>query len=351
LFSLAAAQARHDPRAGTDRFPATARIDSLALVRVARMDQPPRLFIAGGSLIVELLLPTGQPGLALACRLSLGSHDIAFLHRHAHRTGNQDRSRRVITGLLLLLAVCGFIAGGEEGARRAVSGGAPAPGGPVISPETMERRFGARLLRPAEMPALFAMLRDICARAGLARMPDLYYLAGPASMNAYALGGPDGSAITLTEGLLRGMTLDEIAGILAHEVAHIRNNDAWAMTWATGLNRATALTSLVALVSLQAQGRQAPASAKLLPLLLASAPAIGQLLCLALSRIRELDADAAALDLIDDPRALMAALHKLERHHTGAPALPASPLDSNLRFLCSHPATWERLGILASLAH
>jgi heat shock protein HtpX len=44
-------------------------------------------------------------------------------------------------------------------------------------------------------------------------------------MNAYALGSPENGAIILTKGLLRGMTREEIAGILAHEVAHIRNND------------------------------------------------------------------------------------------------------------------------------
>ncbi len=88
----------------------------------------------------------------------------------------------------------------------------------------MQQRFGARLLRPEEYPALRHVLETICRRAQLPRLPDIYILPHGA-MNAYALGGPDGSAITLTDGLLRGMTLPEVAGILAHEVAHIRNDD------------------------------------------------------------------------------------------------------------------------------
>ena len=90
----------------------------------------------------------------------------------------------------------------------------------------------------AQVPELFAILTRVCGRAGLARVPELYCLPAPSDMNAYALGGPERSAIVLTEGLLRGMTREEIAGILAHEVAHIRNNDTWTMSWAAALHRA-----------------------------------------------------------------------------------------------------------------
>ena len=78
-------------------------------------------------------------------------------------------------------------------------------------------------------------------------------------------------------------------------------------------------------------------------------PAIGQLLCLALSRIRETDADATALELSDDPHALVAALHKLEDYHAGS-RLPAPAGPEHLPALCSHPATWERVGLLMQLA-
>src|SRR5712672_2372659 len=168
-------------------------------------------------------------------------------------------------------------------------------------------------------------------------------------MNAYALGSPGGAAIVLTEGLLRGMTRGEIVGILAHEVAHIRNNDAWAMNWAAALHRAIEWTSLTGLASLRAHDVAAGPG---LTALLSAAPAIGQLLCLALSRIRELDADATALELTEDTLGLVAALDKLERHHTGSPVLPAAAFeDGAARLLRSHPATSERVGNLLHLAH
>src|SRR5262245_41834221 len=213
----------------------------------------------------------------------------------------------------------------------------------------MRQRFGARLLCRHEMPELFEILQDICRRANLDRLPEIYYIAAPESMNAYALGGPEGSAITLTEGLLRGMTLGEIAGILAHEVAHIRNNDGWTMLWAAALHRLIMLTSLVGLFQVQTRPPATPTTP--LAVLLGSAPVLGQLLLLALSRIRELAADALALELLNDPRDLMAALDKLERQHGGSSfVLGGAPDDNLVAFLRSHPATSERLGILSSLA-
>jgi heat shock protein HtpX len=300
---------------------------------------------------VETDLATGRSGLALRCRLHAGTHDLSRLQRQLNRDCNERRSGRVMAGMVLLLALCGWISGGEDGVRRAVAECTPADDDTAISPEMMQRRFGARRLHPHEVPALFAVLRDICRRANLARLPDLYFVASPYSMNAYALGGPDGSAITLTEGLLRGMTLNEIGGILAHEVAHIRNNDGWAMRWAAALHRAIARASAVGLMSLQMQRGWSATPERPLAMLLGGATAIGQLLCLALSRIRELDADALALELIDDARALVAALHKLERHHGGSHFVSAATQGDDLwGFLRSHPATSERVGHLLSLA-
>jgi heat shock protein HtpX len=168
-------------------------------------------------------------------------------------------------------------------------------------------------------------------------------------MNAYALGSPERSAIVLTQGLLDRMTTAEVAGILAHEVAHIRNNDGWAMSWATRLQRTVAAMSLAALAV--GHGRPVAGSSTPLATFLFSAPALGQLLYLALSRVRELDADALALELIDDPQSFVTALHKLEHFHSGFHFPSQAALEDGLaRFLRSHPATSERVGLLLRLA-
>jgi heat shock protein HtpX len=338
-------------RVGYCVVPGSAPCTSFALMRSAPHAEMLRLSRSNTTTVAEMHLPTDWPGIVLRCLIDLRSQDLSRLKRHVHQTANNRSSALAIAGMMLLLAVCGWIVGGTEGARKAVTGGAPQPNSPPISHETMYRWFGARLLRPAELPGLFDIVAHVCRRAGLSRLPDLYCLPAPGEMNAYALGGPHGAAIVLTEGLLRGMTPGEIAGILAHEVAHIRNNDAWAMSWAGALHRAIEWTSMTGLALLRQQDGGIAAE-RPLAALLSAAPAIGRLLGLALSRIRELDADATALELTGDLAALIAALDKLERHHGGSPVPPADAFeDGARRLLRSHPATSERVGTLRRLAH
>jgi heat shock protein HtpX len=305
----------------------------------------PRNMAREAGIAAEIELPTGQPNERVLIRIYASERDTPHIQRYLHREFNGQRSGLAIAGMLLLLAVCGWIVDGERGARRAIAFGGLKPDDLVISPEIMARRFGAKLLKPAQIPLLFARLHDICRRARLSRLPDLYYLPLPGSMNAYALGGPRHSAIVLTDGLLHRMTEDEVAGILAHEVAHICNNDRVAMDWAASLQRAVAMT---ALTGLSAQGNAWTADTALAAFL-RSAPSIGNLLYLALSRSRELDADARALDLIDRPHALAAALNKLEQFHAHLVPMQAME-DSVTRLLRSHPTTHERVGLLARLA-
>ena len=346
-----------NPYAGPDRngwafalpaaqfaLPAAQGLVTLALVSGGPSSIPHRHTRCDTRVVAEMELPTGRPNERLLLRIYASAHDVPQLQRHLHRELNGQRSGFAIAGMLLLLAVCGWIADGEGGAHRAVAFGGLKPDDLVISPDIMARRFGAKLLNPAEMPALFARLHDICCRARLTRLPDLYYLPAPNSMNAYALGGPRRSAIVLTDGLLHRMTEDEVAGILAHEVAHISNNDRFAMDWATSLQRAVAVTALAA-------RRNDWTGNNALAAFLRSAPSIAQLLYLALSRSRELDADARALDLIDRPHALVAALNKLEHFHANAQLIPMHAFEDGVtRLLRSHPTTCERVGLLAQLA-
>jgi heat shock protein HtpX len=313
-----------------------------------------RLSGCGATVVADIYFPTEEAGVFLRCRLELNARDHELLrHRRlAHQTANHQSSALAILAMMLLLAVCGWIVGGTEGMQRALMGSAPRPDSTVISPASMYRWFGARLLSPAELPELFAILANVCSRANLPRLPDLYCLPAPRDMNAYALGGPGRSAIVFTEGLLRGMTREEIAGILAHEVAHIRNNDTWTMSWATALRRAIDWTALAGLAVLRTRhhhdGRMASPP---LATLLSAAPMLGQLLGLALSRARELDADVTALELTGDSHSLIAALGKLERHHAGPAPAPASAFGHDpMRLLRSHPATSERVGTLLKLA-
>jgi heat shock protein HtpX len=309
-----------------------------------------RIWRSGETISVELDFSTDRPSFILRCRIDACTRTLSSLRRRHHRAVNHQHSAWAIAAMVLLLALCGWAADGTEGARDAVAKGTRQSEEAAISQAAMFRWFGARLLGPEEVPGLFRVLSEVCFRAQLRQLPELYYVAAPDSMNAYACGGPDHSAIVLTEGLLRRMSPSEVAGIVAHEVAHIRNQDGWSMNWALVIHRAIEGTALNGLRRLQAQSDWRPADRSLANVLRA-APALGRLLVLALSRIREMEADATALELIGDPQAMVTALTKLERHHTGAPIAAVAALEeSPMRFLRSHPTTSERVGTLLGLA-
>lgn len=271
------------------------------------------------------------------------------IRRQLHRAVNENRSGRVVAGLTLLLALCGWINGGDEGAKRAVIGALPGGALPHASGDAMRHRRDVRRLHPFEAPQLFAVVSAISRRAGLYPMPAIYVLPGERSMNAYALGTSEDAVITLTDGLLRGMTQEEIAAILAHEIAHICSDDASTMALAASLHRAIRFASLTGLAATSHRGGSTLSTP--LVWLLQSAPAIAELLCLALSRIRELAADALALELIAEPRTLAAALEKLERHHTGGTRVAPAEFENELTaYLRSHPSTDQRVSFVHSLA-
>ena len=182
----------------------------------------------------------------------------------------------------------------------------------------------------------------------------IQYIASP-TLNAFAVGRREDSVIAVTDGALRTLDLRELAGVLAHEVSHIRNNDLWVMGLADTISRLTSMLSfmgtmllIAALPMFFAGGAGPPVLAALL---LMFAPTLGSLLQLALSRAREYNADLDAAGLTGDPRGLAAALLKLERYQGRAweeMVMPGRriPVPSILR---THPPTEERVRRLMSL--
>jgi heat shock protein HtpX len=216
------------------------------------------------------------------------------------------------------------------------------------------RMYGARPLRPAELTALHRVVEILARRAGLSRVPRLFYVPTRV-LNAFSVGRPEESAIGITDGLLRRLSLRELVGVLAHEVSHIRHNDVWVMGLADTISRITSALSLLGqlllLLSLPLAFSGTAEVAWLPILLLLAGPTLSGLMQLALSRTRELDADLGAVRLTGDPLSLAAALDKLERQERGLWAwlLPGrrNPEPSVLR---THPNTRERVARLLELA-
>lgn len=213
------------------------------------------------------------------------------------------------------------------------------------------RLYGARPLHPNEAPDLWAVLRELAARAGLPAVPVPHYVPSGV-VNAFATGTKHHAAIALTDGLLRSLTLRELTGVLGHEIAHIANEDLRVMGLADSISRLTHLLALLGqimlLFSLPALLWGTVAIQWPALLLLAVSPQLALLAQLGLSRVREFDADRLTAELTGDPQGLALALAKIERE-SRAWLLPGwgNPEPSWLR---THPATTERIQRLRELA-
>jgi len=217
------------------------------------------------------------------------------------------------------------------------------------------RLYHAEPVACHQAPQLHAMVDDLSRRAGLAHRPALYLVPSNA-LNAFALEEKGRALIALTSGLLRGLERRELAAVIAHEIAHIRNGDLHVMMLADFFNRITAALShtglLLALILLPLWLLSDLALPWLTLLLLLTAPMISTLLQLALSRTREFDADVDAAGLTSDPLALASALSKIEQVNR---PWWQNILFSGLRqaspsLLRTHPVTTERVRRLRRMA-
>lgn len=111
------------------------------------------------------------------------------------------------------------------------------------------RLYGARPLHPNEAPDLWAVLRELAARAGLPAVPVPHYVPSGV-VNAFATGTKHHAAIALTDGLLRSLTPRELTGVLGHEIAHIANEDLRVMGLADSISRLTHLLALLGQIML-----------------------------------------------------------------------------------------------------
>lgn len=272
-----------------------------------------------------------------------------------HRWLNRLQTALLVLTLLGIAAVAGSLLLGDGGLWLALAAaGFTLLLEPAAASGLTLRLYGARPLYPDEAPDLWAVLRELAARAGLPAVPVPHYVPSGV-VNAFATGSKHHAAIALTDGLLRSLTPRELTGVLGHEIAHIANEDLRVMGLADSISR---LTHLLALLGQLAIVLSLPALLLGVAevnwpalLLLAVAPQLALLAQLGLSKVREFDADRLAAELTGDPHGLASALAKIERVSRSWRAwlLPGwgNPEPSWLR---THPATAERIERLLELA-
>lgn len=251
----------------------------------------------------------------------------------------------LLTGLLLLL-------GGLGGGRAGILAGLLIAAATNFlsywfSDRIVLRLHGARPLPREAAPRAHAVLERLAGRAGLP-IP-AFYLLPESAANAFATGrGPRHGAVAVTQGLLEVLDEEELEGVLAHELSHVRNRDILIGTVAATLAGAVMVAAHFARWAAWSGGfggregrRENPLGLLLAALL---APVAAVLIQLAVSRSREYGADAAAAALVGHPHGLARALEKMETSSRRTPLRRAHPSTAHLFLVApGFGGAWRRL--------
>ena len=227
------------------------------------------------------------------------------------------------------------------------------------------KMYGAQVVDARQAPELYEMVDRLRQRAGLP-MPTVA-LAPQPQPNAFATGrNPEHAVVCVTQGLMNVITREELEGVIAHELAHIKNRDMLLQTFTATLAGAISyLANMAMWGALLGGGRDDgeggnPFGALLMMIL---APIAASLVQMAISRQREFKADAVGAEICGRPLALAGALQKLDAYArripmdvapAAAPLAQVNPLAAHgggiARLFSTHPPTEERVARLQELA-
>lgn len=227
--------------------------------------------------------------------------------------------------------------------------------------------YGARPVSAASSPSLYMIVERLVGRAGLP-MPKLYMIEND-QPNAFATGrNPENAAIAVTSGLLRRLSPEEVAGVVAHELAHVKNRDTLTMTVTATIAGAISMLANFGLFfggsSRSQNGSPNPLGIVGVIALSILAPLAAMLVQTAISRTREYEADRIGAEISGHPLWLASALEKLDRgsrtiNNYAAENNPATAhlfivnplhLRSIDGLFSTHPGTADRIARLRAIA-
>lgn len=263
----------------------------------------------------------------------------------------------LLSALTALLMALGYTFGGTQGAVIAFI---VAAGMNLFSywnsDKIVLRMHDAREVDATSAPDFHQLVAQLAQRAGLP-MPKVYIIDSP-HPNAFATGrDPEHAAVAATTGLLNMLSRDEVAGVMAHELGHVKNRDTLVMTVVATVAGAI---SMLANFGMFFRGNDNRGNALATILAVIVAPIAAMIVQMAISRTREFGADKAGAEISGNPMALASALAKISR---GAQAIP-NPVSEQMpavaqlyivpthvsEMFSTHPATERRIEALQDLA-
>jgi len=264
----------------------------------------------------------------------------------------------VLTGIFLAV---GYMLGGQAGLLLALMFSAFANFmSYYYSDSIVLSMHGARELSPQETPMLFNIVKKLTERANIP-MPRLYMIDMD-QPNAFATGRDQyHSAVVVTSGLLRLLNEDEIMGVIAHELSHIKNRDILIATVAATIAGAISAIANIFQFSLLFGGydRERNSNPIAALLIIVITPIVAAIVQFAISRSREFAADATGAHLCGCPLSLAKALKKIhdyveaiptEVNHATAALFIENPMGSIGQLFSTHPPTEERIKRLVDMA-
>lgn len=276
--------------------------------------------------------------------------------------GNWFKTSILMAGIVVLFGMVGAALGGGQGMLIALLFAA----GMNIyaywfSDKIVLKMYNAREVDEQSAPEFYRMIRELTQTAQLP-MPKVYII-DEAQPNAFATGrNPENAAVAATTGIMRILTERELRGVMAHELAHVRNRDTLISTISASI--AGAISSFAHFGLLFGGGRDRDVHPALALLVMILAPIAAMLIQMAISRSREFEADRTGAEISNDPDALASALRKIhnyahqipmdtvEQHPETAQMMIINPLSGGgIRGLFStHPDVEERIARLMSMA-
>lgn len=277
---------------------------------------------------------------------------------------NLMRTGVLIAALTALFMVVGYFIGGETGIFIAFL---VAAGTNLFAYWNSDRMVlsmqGAVEVDPRRAPDLYRMVEQLSARAGIPT-PRLYVIETP-QPNAFATGrNPQNSAVAVSSGLLNTLSANEVAGVIAHELAHIKNRDTLTMTITATLAGAISMLAQFGLLFGGGNNRNNPLGAIGALLMVFLAPLAAAVVQMAVSRTREYEADKDGALISGEPMALASALEKIsrsaqrtvnvqaERNPAMAHLYISNPLSGARmdNLFSTHPATENRIAALRRIS-